>query len=308
MSLLTEDMFKMNLLRLKQMTYEDTFSRKNIHHWILKELEDDPDTHYFIEELQQHVKGWAYATKAMTYPSKSNRLERFLEEDLDALVLDIFTEVCLQGYASYQAIAGKIGAKINMGVFDAVKTVAEIMAVMCECDAFDVIVADESDTGVMMVQSHYELPETIKQKIADTMYLPPMVCKPFNVNSNYTYHSMTEKGSLILGKSINHHNLPLAYDAINIASGIALSLDNYILGFTEVPNKELDTQDKVDAFHRMQLASTKVYAFLLENDNKWYLRWRYDKRGRMYSQGYHVNIQSTDYKKALISFADEEEL
>lgn len=290
------------------MTYEDTFSRKNIHSWVLKELEEDLELLSFIEDTQKRVRGWAYATKAMTYPSKSKRLEKLLEEDLDALVLDIFIEVCLQGYASYQAVAGKIGAKINMPVFDAVKTVAEVMAIMCECDAFDVIVADDSDTGVMMVESHYELPETVKQKIADTMYLPPMVCKPFNVTDNYTYHSMTEQGSLILGKSVNHHNMPLAYDAINIASGIPLSLDNYILGFKEVPNKELDTQEKVDSFNRMQIASTKVYNFLLENGNKWYLRWRYDKRGRMYSQGYHVNIQSTDYKKALISFADEEEL
>lgn len=267
------------------MTYEDTFSRKNIHNWVLKELEEDLELLSFIEDTQKRVRGWTYATKAMTYPSKSKRLEKLLEEDLDALVLDIFIEVCLQGYASYQAVAGKIGAKINMPVFDAVKTVAEIMAIMCECDAFDVIVADDSDTGVMMVESHYELPETIKQKIADTMYLPPMVCKPFNVTDNYTYHSMTEQGSLILGKSVNHHNMPLAYDAINIASGIALSLDAYILGFKEVPNKELDTQEKVDSFNRMQIASTKVYHFLLENGNKWYLRWRYDKRGRMYSQG-----------------------
>lgn len=306
MSFSLGDLFMLNILRLKQMTYEDTYSRKNIHSWVMKELEEDLEILYLVQDVQNRVRGWAYSTKAMTYPSKSNRLEKLLEEDLDALVFDIFLEVCLQNYASYQAIAGKIGAKINMPTFDAVKTVAEIMAVMCECDAFDVIVADDSDTGVMMVQSHYELPNNIKQKIADTMYLPPMVCKPFKVSDNYTYHSMTEQGSLILGKSVNHHKYPLAYDAINIASAIPLALDKHILGFREVPNKELDTQEKVDAFNRMQLASTKVYSFLLENGNKWYLRWRYDKRGRMYSQGYHVNIQSTDYKKALVSFADKE--
>jgi hypothetical protein len=298
----------LNILRLKQMTYEDTFSRKNIYQWVMKELEEDLEMLYVIEDIQNRVRDWAYTTQAKTYPSKRERLTALLREDLDALVFDIFLEVCLQNYASYQAIAGKIGAKIKMNTFDAVKTVAEIMAVMCEADAFDVIVSADSDTGVMMVQSHYELPDNIKQKIADTMYLPPMVCKPFKVSDNYTYHSMTEQGSLILGKRVNHHNLPLAYDAINIASAIPLALDSYILGFREVPNKELDTQDKVDSFNRMQIASTKVYNFLLENGNKWYLRWRYDKRGRMYSQGYHVNIQSTDYKKALVSFADEEEL
>lgn len=297
----------MNLLRLRQMTYEDKFSRKNIRAWITAELHDSPELMELIESAQTHVRDWAKATRAMSYPSKVKRITALLESDLDALVFDIMLEVCAQGYGSYQAIAGKLANQLNnMNVFDAVKTVAEVMAVMCEYDCFDVIVAADSDTGIMMVQSHWELPETVLQKIADTLYLPPMICKPFKVTNNYTYHTMTEMSSLILGNSVNHHNKPLAYDAINTASAISLALDEYILGFNEVPNKELDTQEKVDAFNRMQIASSKVYQFLLDNGNKFYLRWKCDKRGRMYSQGYHVNIQSTDYKKALLSFADKE--
>lgn len=297
----------MNLLRLKQMTYEDKFSRKNIRQWIVNELNDTPEIMDAIISAQEAVRDWCNVTRLMAYPSKQQRIVKLLEKPIDDLVFDIMLEVCVQQFGSYQAIAGKLSNQLNnMDTFDAVKTVAEVMAVMCGHDCFDVIVAADSDTGVMMVQSHWELPESVLQKIADTQYLPPMVCKPFKVNENYTYQSMTEMGSLILGNRVNHHDKPLAYDAINIASAIPLSLDEYILGFNEQPNKELDTQDKVDAFNRMQIASSKVYQFLLDNDNKFYLRWKYDKRGRMYSQGYHVNIQSTDYKKALISFADKE--
>jgi len=296
-----------NLLRLKQMTYEDKFSRKNIRAWIKAELSETPEIMDVITSAQEAVRQWMNVTRLMAYPSKQERIGRLLESNPDDLVFDIMLEVCAQGFGSYQAIAGKLSNQLNnMDTFDAVKTVAEVMAVMCEDDCFDVVVAAESDTGVMMVQSHWELPESVLQKIADTQYLPPMVCKPFKVSENYTYHTMTEMGSLILGNSVNHHNKPLAYDAINIASAIPLSLDEYILGFSEQPNKELDTQDKVNAFNRMQIASSKVYQFLLDNDNRFYLRWEYDKRGRKYSQGYHVNIQSTDYKKALISFADKE--
>jgi len=289
------------------MTYEDKFSRKNIRAWIKAELSETPEIMDVITSAQEAVRQWMNVTRLMAYPSKQERIGRLLESNPDDLVFDIMLEVCAQGFGSYQAIAGKLSNQLNnMDTFDAVKTVAEVMAVMCEDDCFDVVVAAESDTGVMMVQSHWELPESVLQKIADTQYLPPMVCKPFKVSENYTYHTMTEMGSLILGNSVNHHNKPLAYDAINIASAIPLSLDEYILGFSEQPNKELDTQDKVNAFNRMQIASSKVYQFLLDNDNRFYLRWEYDKRGRKYSQGYHVNIQSTDYKKALISFADKE--
>jgi hypothetical protein len=298
---------EMNLLRLRQMTYEDKFSRKNIRTWIKAELDDTPEIMDDIKRAQEAVREWANVTRLMAYPSKQHRIGKLLEKSPDDLVFDIMLEVCAQGFGSYQAIAGKLSNQLNnMDTFDAVKTVAEVMAVMCEHDCFDVIIAADSDTGVMMVQSHWELPDSVLQKIADTQYLPPMVCKPFKVSDNYTYHTMTEMGSLVLGNGVNHHNKPLAYDAINIASAIPLSLDEYILGFSEQPNKELDTQDKVDAFNRMQIASSKVYQFLLDNDNKFYLRWKYDKRGRMYSQGYHVNIQSTDYKKALVSFANKE--
>jgi len=33
---------------------------------------------------------------------------------------------------------------------------------------------------------------------------------------------------------------------------------------------------------------------------------KYDKRGRCYSQGYHVNPQGNDWNKAVIEFAEKE--
>jgi DNA-directed RNA polymerase len=37
-----------------------------------------------------------------------------------------------------------------------------------------------------------------------------------------------------------------------------------------------------------------------------YLTHRYDRRGRIYCTGYHVNEQGTDYHKAVLEFADKE--
>jgi DNA-directed RNA polymerase len=33
---------------------------------------------------------------------------------------------------------------------------------------------------------------------------------------------------------------------------------------------------------------------------------KYDKRGRTYSQGYHIQPQGSDWNKAVIEFADKE--
>jgi hypothetical protein len=31
---------------------------------------------------------------------------------------------------------------------------------------------------------------------------------------------------------------------------------------------------------------------------------QFDKRGRMYSKGYHINLQASGYKKALLDFSE----
>ena len=59
-------------------------------------------------------------------------------------------------------------------------------------------------------------------------------------------------------------------------------------------------------FLRLIISSRKVYQELLSYGNSFYLNWRFDKRGRMYSQGHEVNIQSTSYKKALINLTKRE--
>ena len=58
-------------------------------------------------------------------------------------------------------------------------------------------------------------------------------------------------------------------------------------------------------FKKLVKDSEKVYDYLLSNNNTFYFVWRYDARGRMYSQGYHVNIQSNAYRKAMLDFKDK---
>jgi DNA-directed RNA polymerase len=41
-------------------------------------------------------------------------------------------------------------------------------------------------------------------------------------------------------------------------------------------------------------------------DDRFYLTNKYDKRGRTYSQGYHVNPQGADWNKGVIELADKE--
>jgi DNA-directed RNA polymerase len=74
----------------------------------------------------------------------------------------------------------------------------------------------------------------------------------------------------------------------------------------EVPTFELDTQDKLDDWTRFKKQSYYFYTLLAKQGNKLYFNHKVDKRGRIYSQGYHLNTQGTAFKKAMLEFAKEE--
>jgi len=155
-----------------------------------------------------------------------------------------------------------------------------------------------------MVKANFSLEEKTKQFIANTKYLPPMLVPPREITSNRSCGYLTKTESVILGK-MNHHDKPLALDVLNISNNIALSLDRSMLRFHEKSKKPLDSLEKIDNHRRMVNSSKVVYKELIEQGNKFFLTWRPDKRGRVYSQGYHVNLQSTSYKKALINLHEK---
>jgi DNA-directed RNA polymerase len=49
-----------------------------------------------------------------------------------------------------------------------------------------------------------------------------------------------------------------------------------------------------------------VIGILEEYGNEFYLTHRYDKRGRVYCQGYHISYQGNAWNKSVIELADKE--
>ena len=47
-------------------------------------------------------------------------------------------------------------------------------------------------------------------------------------------------------------------------------------------------------------------SILVNAGNRFFLTHAYDKRGRTYAKGYHVNYQGNDWNKATICFAEGE--
>lgn len=253
------------------------------------------------ELLREYVKGDYYDSK--------NRRIRYLRDNfammdvIDELIIIVIPEV---GEQPIQAVASKLAAFLEYDdIYDGIKTASEIIAIAASVDLYDIIMPYASSTGALMIESLYELDEDTIQKLENLKYLPPMICEPRPITDNNCSGYLTKSESVILG-SQNHHEEPQALDVLNICGKIPLALDKAVLALEEKPKKELDTEDKMANWLRMIISSREVYKELLLEGNMFYLNWRFDKRGRIYSQGYHVNIQSTSYKKALINLHKKE--
>ena len=287
----------------RQEALEARFSRKHIDKKIKAAILDNQDMLAKIEHGVQLVQ--AYCAKDY-YESKQARVEQVKLLDHNTLVLDImvgiayfpmetlFTSACSQ-------ISGRLGFDDRK---EAITTVSELIAVLCETDAFDITKA--SREASLMVVSRIPLGQELIDYVNNSAYLPPMVCQPLELTGNYSSGYLSHKESLILGAG-NHHDGDICLDALNIMNSVALKVDTgYLCAFEEAPTHDLDTAEKRDQWHAHKVQSYEMYKLMAKLGNKLHLTYRVDKRGRAYAQGYHVNTQGTAFKKATLELANEE--
>jgi hypothetical protein len=295
----------MQVNRLQQVIIENRYSRHNISDRIRLDISEDMQAYIArAEDLLVDYLNGSY------YTSKQERINHIKYDeclDINNIIMDVFTAIVPHtGAQPIQGAVSLVGSHLGFdSEWDGIKTASEIIAVLAHTDVYDMIYAADSETGSIMVQSNFELEEPTLQYITNTKYLPPMVCRPNDVSFNYSKQYLTKEESLILGKD-NHHEKKISLDVINHMNSIELELDLRVLEGREESSKPLDTVDKRKGFKRLQLSSRAVYDEILELGNRFFFTNKYDKRGRLYSQGYHINIQSTEYKKALINFTNKE--
>lgn len=299
------------LLALTQTHWEDLFSKKEVTKQIKKRLEKYTELQADIDLAVSELYSYYMYESMFWYESKRNNWDTlFGELSAAEIVQEMFILVTLMKYSNIQAVVGPMVSLMQgkLTVPESVKTFSEILVQLAiKTDLWTVYEPSVTSENVIMVEANYVFDEEIKQYLANIKYLPPMLVRPKMVNCNYDYDYFNTPSSKILGPA-NHHNDPIALDVLNIMNGIPLKLDMFMVKYVEQPNKELDTVEKVEQFNRMAKASNEVYKQIISMGGRFFLTHKYDKRGRLYSQGYHINIQSTDYKKSLISLAKAEPL
>lgn len=287
---------------VRQEDVEKRFNRKHIDGYIREAMKIE-DNQAKITDGVARLQAWMAQSY---YESKDARLAQLKMLDITKLVTDIFVGIAYvmkpQLFTSVTAqLAGRLGLDDKR---DAILTIAEILAVLCNTDAFDI--TKEDQLASLMVESRLHIPDETKVFISQSEYLPPMVCEPLPLESNYDSGYLSHKDSLILGKG-NHHDGDICLDVLNLVNKVALKLDtDFLLTVEEEPTFELDDAQKRDMWLDFQGQSTRMYMLMHNLGNEFYLTHKVDKRGRIYAQGYHISTQGTSYKKAMIELANEE--
>lgn len=307
------------LPRDMQESNERMYSRHFIDGYIRNELDQSELANSLIDKGTDLVKTWLIKPH---YPSKQMRVDQIARLNTRMLVIDILVGVAyFTKPEQLVTVAAKTASRLGFNdKEDAVRTAAELLAILCETNLFDITKSSATDS--LMLTNNMCFSEKLNEFINQSMYLPPMVCEPLEIKHNRQSGYLTFDKSVLL-KSYNHHDGDVCLDVLNTHNKTALSLSvDFLLAHPEQPSKPLDEvsgtdtktraqikqiiRDKHEAWELFQKNSNKVYMLMINQGNRFYLNHAYDKRGRLYAQGYHINSQGAKHKKAMLELADKE--
>lgn len=282
---------------------EFQYSKKHVKATVLDYI--DTETPEFMYTMNQVYK---YLNTTYSYKSKDIRIQHLLNQqiELDELVLEILIAVLLvQSINPIQGVCSKLLPVLNFeDRIDGVKTAAELLAV-ARGYYFDIYAHDywDNPTGTMGIKSNLVIDLELKDYLNNLQYLPPMLEKPEVWEFNTGGGLQTVNDSVILGDA-NHHEDTQCLDVNNILQSVRYTLNETVMSLKEVPKHELVTNIQRVQSDKFINKSKQLYEQY--QDTPFYFIWKNDKRGRLYSQGYHINPQGSEYKKASIDFFDKQ--
>lgn len=159
----------------------------------------------------------------------------------------------------------------------------------------------------------YSLTPDIEEMLELYQYPLPSITKPKKVRNNFQTGYITIKNPIILNGSSWFSDKDVCLDHINKANSVPLTLSKEVINSVEFSKPKRKSGEDADEYKKrvhqaktFYTSSKQVMNELLSTSDKLYLTHRYDRRGRCYSSGYHVNPQGTDYNKAVLELVNKE--
>jgi hypothetical protein len=231
------------------------------------------------------------------WESKVSRLKGLIEPNQIAEILVHLVGFNYQIQELVSRIASQLSPKIKFE--DQVRNASDVIEA---CNGILWDLERESEDSDIVVKSLYILePMTYKILKDRESYVPLLAPSYWESNTSEHYG---ESMHCILGSSNNRHQEQQALDVLNILGSIGMQIDPDIHLLEELPNKELVNPDSAEQFREYLMRSKELREEYI--GKTFYLLVQFDKRGRMYSKGYHINIQGSGYQKASISFIKQD--
>ena len=304
---------------LLQEKIEKTFSKKFI---TAAAVDDLLTCESIVNKLNrgiEYVNSWLNKDHDV---ERELRLLAVRELDIKELVMQVVACISLECQKPMKlvSVASLCARHLNMSdKVEAIHTMAEIIAVLGETDLFD----NKKTREGWIVISRVGLDAEVTQYADNALYLPPLIIKPRKVRSNRDSGYITQRGeSLILGFYENHHDDNICLDVLNTLNSNEYELDTDFINQYEEQwhREELSQQEYEELSHadreiyNMDAKTWKKFQeqgkffqhLMIHHGNSFYLCNKVDKRGRIYSSGYHVNVQGSSFKKAMVNFKHHE--
>ena len=310
----------------RQRALESAYSSANVNKYLIAEIEGDGLMQSMLKRGVELLREWLNEEH---YESKAERIAPLHSADLEDLVKNVFLQVMYcQAPEKLVSVAGRVAGYLH---FDdkpaAIKTTGEILGLLCETDFFDINKASSVDQ--LYVECNFTLSKELQEFMDRSLYPLPMICQPTKLRHNRTSGYLTTSDSLILGQG-NHHNGDICLDVLERQNQIPLTLCvDLMYAMEERPNKPItveyimhkaqekgneitmatakaECRDRIASFEQFRKQSIDVYALMVKNGNRFHLTNRVDKRGRVYSMGYHIHTQGSAFKKAIVELANTE--
>lgn len=221
-----------------------------------------------------------------------------------AMATEALAQLYLHRQADPQTLVGILSPK-----YGDPQTVADKLLLLCEIDYLDF----QESSGKFIVR--YDVSTDVQEMLDRYQYPFPMVIPPRPVRKNFQTGYLTIRNSVVLNGSEYFDDKDMCLDHLNRANSVALALsmetvysdEGKYLRPTREPDEDFaefrKRQKQADVFYS---TSVNVMETINSLSDELYLTHKYDRRGRCYASGYHVNYQGTDYNKAVLELANKE--
>ena len=248
--------------------------------------------------LEQYVLDYTSSKSRWTTRDEQVSVIETMPEYLVEKVFRAISTLGIEGDV-LQSIAGMIFTSKDKSVIWDIQLGALVLAVCQHCGLYD-INRVPNDKGSM---SYWVKPNAnlVEEGLIEIDLPLDYDLRPSIIPLEYSdpsEHILGHKANTLMAKSNGSSTINL--DVLEYLSSVAYSLD---LDFI---NNTLDSTNRSEGVSKF---NAKLRAIATEYANRpFYFEWNYDKRGRIYSKGYLINVQANEYGKALLRFYHPKEV